>query len=54
MLDPQFDQEFREFCGGHICGVDVYAVFFTPGKKNGYQYADCSGGHYRSGAYGAG
>lgn len=22
MLDPQFDQEFREFCGGHICGVD--------------------------------
>ena len=22
MLDPLFDQEFREFCGGHICGVD--------------------------------
>ena len=22
MLDPRFDQEFREFCGGHICGVD--------------------------------
>jgi len=22
MLDPQFDQEFREFCGGHVCGVD--------------------------------
>lgn len=22
MLDPQFDQEFREFCGDHICGVD--------------------------------
>lgn len=22
MLDPQFDQEFREFCGGQICGVD--------------------------------
>lgn len=22
MPDPQFDQEFREFCGGHICGVD--------------------------------
>ena len=22
MMDPQFDQEFREFCGGHICGVD--------------------------------
>jgi len=24
MLDPQFDQEFREFCGGHICGVDEF------------------------------
>ena len=22
MLDPQFDQEFREFCSGQICGVD--------------------------------
>ena len=22
MLDPRFDQEFREFCGGHVCGVD--------------------------------
>lgn len=22
MLDPRFDQEFREFCGGQICGVD--------------------------------
>lgn len=22
MLDPLFDEEFREFCGGHICGVD--------------------------------
>lgn len=22
MLDPVFDQEFREFCGGHVCGVD--------------------------------
>ena len=22
MLDPRFDQEFREFCSGHICGVD--------------------------------
>ena len=22
MLDPLFDQEFREFCGGHVCGVD--------------------------------
>ena len=22
MLDPLFDQEFREFCGGYICGVD--------------------------------
>lgn len=22
MLDSHFDQEFREFCGGHICGVD--------------------------------
>lgn len=22
MLDPRFDQEFREMCGGHICGVD--------------------------------
>ena len=22
MLDPQFDQEFREFCGDNICGVD--------------------------------
>lgn len=22
MLDPLFDQEYREFCGGHICGVD--------------------------------
>lgn len=22
MLDPRFDQEFREFSGSHICGVD--------------------------------
>lgn len=22
MLNPQFDQEFREFCGGQICGID--------------------------------
>ena len=22
MLDPRFDQEFREFCSGQICGVD--------------------------------
>ena len=22
MLDPRFDQEFREMCGGLICGVD--------------------------------
>ena len=22
MLDPLFDEEFREFCGGHVCGVD--------------------------------
>ena len=22
MLDPQFDQQFREACGGNICGVD--------------------------------
>ena len=22
MLDPQFDQEYREFCNGQICGVD--------------------------------
>ena len=22
MLDPLFDQEFREFAGGHVCGVD--------------------------------
>lgn len=22
MLDPRFDREFREMCGGHICGVD--------------------------------
>jgi len=22
VLDPRFDQEFREMCGGHICGVD--------------------------------
>ena len=22
MLDPQFDQQFRDACGGHICGVD--------------------------------
>lgn len=22
MLDPQFDQEYREFCSGQICGVD--------------------------------
>jgi len=22
MPDPRFDQEFREFCCGHICGVD--------------------------------